>query len=270
MTGTRRIFYQLVAPLAVTVGPDEPERRRRFLASHAAPGVSVEVRSAARARDAIESNWDAVEAGPAIVRGVVAAEREGFDAAIVGCFSDPALDAVREAVTIPVVGPGAASVLLALQVADRFSVLTPGAGGGARTRAFLRALGLESRLASVRGVGMSVAEMARAAQQGGLGAAIAKVAEPAQVCVEEDGAEALIFGCMSMAFLDPTPAITERVRVPVINPVLAALRAAETLASLGLAHSRRRWPEAADRPIVELEPDDGSTTTNFQQMEARR
>ncbi|HUF86717.1 MAG TPA: aspartate/glutamate racemase family protein [Thermohalobaculum sp.] len=265
MTG-RRILYQLVAPLAVTVGPGEPERRRRFLAAHAAPETTVEVWSAARARDAIEGAWDAVEAGPAIVRGVVAAERAGFDAAIVGCFSDPALDAAREAVSIPVVGPGAASVLLALQVADRFSILSPGSGGGGRTRAFLRGLGLESRLASVRGVGMSVAEMARAAETGGLGAAIDKVAAPARACVEEDGAEALIFGCMSMAFLDPTPAIAGRVRVPVINPVLAALSAAETLCSLGLAQSRRRWPQAEDRPIVELDLDDAPSD---QQMEAR-
>lgn len=267
MPGDRRILYQLVAPLAVTVGPGEPERRRRFLAAHAAPGVAVEVRSAARARDAIESDWDAVEAGPAIVRGIVAAEREGFDAAIVGCFSDPALDAAREAVTIPVVGPGAASVLLALQVADRFSILAPGSGEGGRTRAFLRGLGLESRLVSVRGVGMSVAEMARAAEAGGLDAAIARIAAPARACVEEDGAEALIFGCMSMAFLDPTPAIAAHVRVPVVNPVLAALRAAETLSSLGLTHSRRRWPEAADRPIVGLDPGDA---TDVQQMEARQ
>lgn len=262
----RRILYQLVAPLGVTVGPAEPERRRRFLAAHARPGVAVEVRSAARARDAIESDWDAVEAGPAIVRGIRAAEREGFDAAIVGCFSDPALDAAREAVAIPVVGSGSASVLLTLQVADRFSILSPGSGGGGRTRAFLRALGLESRLASVRGVGLSVAEMARAVEEDALDAAIAKIAAPARACVEEDGAEALIFGCMSMAFLDPTPAIAERVRVPVINPVLAALNTAQTLCSLGLAQSRRRWPQAEDRPIVELDLDDAPSN---QQMEAR-
>jgi allantoin racemase len=250
----RRVFYQLVAPLDVTVGPAEPRRRTAFLEEHALPGTAVTVRPAAPARDGIEGAWDAVVAGPAIVRGVLAAEAEGFDAAIVGCFSDPALDAAREAVSIPVVGPGAASVMLALQTADRFSVLSPGAGGGARTRAFLRGLGLESRLASVRGVGLSVPEMARAAAEGALDAAIAKIAAPARACVEEDGAEALIFGCMSMAFLDPTPAVAAAAGAPVINPVLAALRLAETLASLGLSHSRLRWPKAEDRPLVGSEP----------------
>jgi allantoin racemase len=262
-----RVFYQLVAPLDATVGPEEPRRREAFLAAHAHAGTEVSVRSAARARDGIEAAWDAVEAGPAIVRGIVAAERAGFDAAIVGCFSDPALDAAREAVSIPVVGPGAASVTLALHCADRFSILSPGAGGGARTRAFLRGLGLEDRLASVRGVGLSVPEMARAAQRGALPEAIARIAEPARACVEEDGAEALIFGCMSMAFLDPTPAVAERAGVPVINPVLAALRLAETFATLGLSHSRRRWPQAEDRPLVGLDP---GGETQIQQLEASR
>ena len=265
----RRIFYQLVAPLAVTVGPEEPRRRAAFLAAHAMPGTVAEVRSAARARDGIQGAWDAVEAGPAIVAGIRAAEAEGFDAAIVGCFSDPGLDAAREAVSIPVIGPGEASVHLALQAADRFSVLSPGEGGGARTRAFLRAMGLESRLASVRGVGLSVPDMARAAGEGRLEEAVDRIAAPAAACVEEDGAEALIFGCMSMAFLDPTPQIAARVNVPVINPVLAALRTAECFASLGLGHSRRRWPAAGNRPLVGLD-DPHAEATRTQPMEVSR
>lgn len=253
--GARRILYQLVAPLAVTVGPDEPVRRAEFLNRHALLGTTVEVRSAACARDGIQGDWDAVEAGPAIISGIRAAEDEGFDAAIVGCFSDPALNAAREAVSIPVIGPGTASVLLAMQVADRFSVLAPGEGSGARTRAFLRSMGLESRLASVRSVGLTVPELARASRDGTLDAALERIAAPAAECVDHDGAEALIFGCMSMAFLDPTPKISDHVAVPVINPVLASLRMAENLSSLGLSHSRRRWPRAEDRPLVGLDPD---------------
>jgi len=261
----RRILYQLVAPLAATLGPHEPERRRAFLAAHATPGTVVAVRSARRGRDGIEGAWDAVEAAPAIVAGVREAEGEGYDAAIVGCFSDPALDAAREAVAIPVVGPGAAAVHLALQLGDRIGVLSPGSGGGGgRTRAFFRAMGLEARLASVRGVGMSVSGMARAATDGSLDDAHARIAEPARAAVEEDGADVLILGCMSMAFLDPTPAIARRVGVPTVNPVLAALRGAETMIALGLAHSRRRWPATKDRPVVDL---DGEETGPIPQME---
>ena len=240
-----RILYHLVAPRDVVVGPDEPERRRAFLAERADPRTRVEVRTPRRGRSAIEGAWDAALVAPHLIDGIRAAEAEGFDAAVIGCFSDPALDAAREAVAIPVVGPGAAAVHLALQLGDRIGIVSPGRGAPGRTRAFLRAMGQERHLASVRGMGASVTDLAR-----GSGDPLEPIARAACACVE-DGADVLVLGCMSMAFSDPTPALTARLGVPVVNPVLAALKAAETLAAHGLAHSRSRWPEARDRPMTE-------------------
>ena len=40
----KRIVYQLVAPLHLTAGTAEVERREAFLRSHAADGIDVEVR----------------------------------------------------------------------------------------------------------------------------------------------------------------------------------------------------------------------------------
>ncbi|MEM0906020.1 MAG: aspartate/glutamate racemase family protein [Pseudomonadota bacterium] len=248
----RKIHYQLVAPLAATIGPEEPVRRQAFLNRHAAPGTLVQVVSAAAARGSIEGDWDATIAGPSIVEGILGAEADGFDAAIVGCFSDPSLGAVREAVSIPVVGPGTSSILMALQVGERISVLTPGDNAGGRTRSFFRALGLEDRLASARGVGLSVVEMAEAAKAGTIGAHLKSVATAARRAVDDDGAEVLVLGCMSMAFLDPTEVIGAEVGVPVVNPVIAALKAAEAQLAMGLSHSRRRWPRANPRPVIQL------------------
>ena len=238
-----RILYHLVAPLEITVGPEEPARRRAFLERFAAPGSSVEVGSPKAGRDSIESAWDAAIVGPHIIDGLRNAEAEGFDAAIVGCFSDPVLDAAREAVTIPVIGPGAAAVHLALQLGDRVSIVSPNDGDEGRSRAFMRGLGLEDRLASARGMGLSVPELA-----GANDAALDRIAAAAQACVDEDGAEVLILGCMSMAFLDPTPGLVSRLGIPVVNPVVAALKTAELVLAHGLGHSRVRWPLAADKP----------------------
>jgi allantoin racemase len=61
--------------------------------------------------------------------------------------------------------------------------------------------------------------------------------------VQEDGGDVLVLGCMSMAFL---PSICEtlgqHVLVPVVNPVIAALKTAETLVAMKLAHSKIAWP----------------------------
>ena len=244
----RRILYQLVAPLDVTVGPQEPARRRTFLERFATPGTEVHVRSPAQGRDSIESAWDAAVVGPHLIDGVLAAEREGFDAAIIGCFSDPALDAAREAASIPVIGPGMAAVHLALQLGDRISIISPNNGDVGRSRAFMRGLGLEDRLASARGMGLSVPDLARAH-----GAAMEQIVETARRCVHEDGADVLILGCMSMAFLDPTPHLVSNLGIPVVNPVIAAIKTAELFLAHGLSQSRARWPMATAKPLYALD-----------------
>ena len=61
--------------------------------------------------------------------------------------------------------------------------------------------------------------------------------------MEQDGADVLVLGCMSMAFLpDIMTKLGERVGVPIVNPVVAALKTAEALVSMRLTHSKRAWP----------------------------
>jgi allantoin racemase len=70
----------------------------------------------------------------------------------------------------------------------------------------------------------------------------------ARAAVVEDGADVLVLGCMSMAFLPGVcEALSERVGVPVVNPVIAALKTAEAVVSMRIAHSKQAWtlPEAS-------------------------
>ena len=53
----------------------------------------------------------------------------------------------------------------------------------------------------------------------------------------------LVLGCMSMAFLPGIcETLGERVGVPVVNPVIAALKTAEAVVAMRLAHSKVAWP----------------------------
>jgi allantoin racemase len=81
--------------------------------------------------------------------------------------------------------------------------------------------------------------------------ALDKAARAAQAAVEQDGADVLVLGCMSMAFLpDITSKLGERVGVPIVNPVLAALKTAEAVLSMRLAHSKRAWPLPKPQEII--------------------
>jgi allantoin racemase len=183
---------------------------------------------------------------PELIRLAPLAEKRGFSAIIIGCYSDPGLDALREMLTIPVIGPGAASLHLAAQLGTRICVLTPSGRGYGRVAARLRSLGIAPLLASVRGIGLSVMDLAK--QKPG---ALDKAAEAARLAVEQDGADVLVLGCMSMAFL---PGICEelgkRVGVPVVNPVIAALKTAEAVAGMKLSHSKAAWPLPKPQEIV--------------------
>ena len=217
-----------------------------MLQASAAAGTEVAAEPTAKGPAAIESAHDAGIVVPELIRLAPLAEKRGFDAIIIGCYSDPGLDALRELLAIPVIGPGAASLHLAAQLGTRLSVLTPSGRGYGRVAARLRGLGIAPLLASVRGIGLSVMDLAQ--QKPG---ALDKAAEAARVAVDQDGADVLVLGCMSMAFLPGvTQALGKKVGVPVVNPVIAALKTAEACVAMGLAHSKKAWPVPKPQEVV--------------------
>ena len=233
-----RIVYQLTSPMDRTLGPQEVLRRQSVLRDYAAKGIEVVAEPTATGPAAIESARDAALVVPELIRLAPLAEERGFDAMIIGCFSDPGIDALRELLRIPVIGPGAASLHLAAQLGTRISVLTPAGRGLGRVAARMRALGLGDLLVSIRGIGLSVMELAR--QEPG---ALDKASKAAAVAVEQDQADVLVLGCMSMAFLPGICEIlSERAGVPIINPVIAALKTAEMIAGMKLSHSKIAYP----------------------------
>src|SRR6266404_6015189 len=158
-----RILYQLTSPMEKTVlGAEEVTRRREFLRMRAALGVEVEVRSLAEGPASIESAWEASLVVPALCEAVVRAQAEGMSAVIVGCFSDPGLEALRELTSIPIVGPGAAALHLAAQLGTRLTIISPLDAAPGHGHERLRALALDAKLASVRGLNMPVLDVARA------------------------------------------------------------------------------------------------------------
>ncbi|MBV9785865.1 MAG: hypothetical protein JO264_18830 [Acidisphaera sp.] len=223
-----RILYQLTSPMDRTLGKAEIARRLSALQQAASPGVEVEAWPTGDGPAAIEGAADVAVVVPELL--ALAPRWTGFDAVIVGCFSDPGLEALRERTDVALIGPGAAAMHLAAQLGTRFSILSPSGRGHGRVAARLRGLGLAELFASVRGVGCSVIELAE--QRPG---AFERIVEAGRACVERDLADVLVLGCMSMAFLpDVARRLQSALGCPVVNPVLAALKTAEAIAGLGL------------------------------------
>ena len=79
--------------------------------------------------------------------------------------------------------------------------------------------------------------------------------EAARDAVEKDGADVLILGCMSMAFLPRVcEVLTERTGVPVVNPVTAALKTAEMVVSMSLSQSKMAYPTPSPAAEIPARP----------------
>jgi allantoin racemase len=232
-----RILYILPGSLSRTeLGTREVERRRGILQRLAAPGTEVDIVDVPDGPSSIESAYEEYLSVPGTLRRVQEAARTGYAGAIIGCFGDPGLDAARELVEMPVVGPAGASMLLACTLGHRFSVITVLESVVAPLRHLAHRVGVGEKLASVRAVDIPVLDLAKDRER-----SIGRMITLGRRAVE-DGADALVLGCMSMGFLEAHERIAAETGVPVVNPVYAGLKMLEALVGAGLAHSKRAYP----------------------------
>jgi allantoin racemase len=233
-----RIAYVVPGPMSKgPMGAAEVKRRERLLNDWAFPGTEVRVLDVPTGPASIESAYEEMLAIPATLDLIMACERDGYDAAIIGCFGDPGLEAARELVSMPVVGPCESSMLLAASLGHKFSVLTIFDSLIAGQELLAVKAGVREKLASVRATNIPVLELMRDPA-----ATRRRLVEVAGACVREDRADAFLFGCMTMSFLDMAEEIAAEVGAPAVNAGKAALKQAETLVSMGLAHSKTAWP----------------------------
>jgi allantoin racemase len=236
-----RILYAIPGALSKTdLGAAEVNRRSKILQSWAAPDVQAEARDVPRGPASIESAYEEYLSVPPTAELLASAEQDGFSAAVLGCFGDPGLDALREiTTTLPIVGPGEAAFHLASMLGDRFGIVTVTDGVVGPLRHLVARSGLAGRLAGIAVTGIPVLELT-----GDRDAALEAARERGRELLDA-GADVLVLGCMSMAFLDVTQTLEHDLGVPVVNPARAALHTAEMIARSGLMHSKRAFPTPA-------------------------
>ncbi|MFW9806895.1 MAG: aspartate/glutamate racemase family protein, partial [Candidatus Thorarchaeota archaeon] len=170
-----------------------------------------------------------------------------YDAVIIGCAGDPGIGPIRELMDIPVIGPAESAYHIACMVADRFSVISPKQAGGTDTAddlvARTREMGLNSRLASVEFVEMPITEMWSDDPT-----SIIKQTKTAISKAKEKGAGAVVLGCMSIAFR--TAKTKWDVGIPIINPLSAAIKIAESFVHMGILQSRVTYPAADFKKLI--------------------
>ncbi|MDQ7849045.1 MAG: aspartate/glutamate racemase family protein [Armatimonadota bacterium] len=217
--------------IPVRARPGRVERERARLAAFV-PGVAVHVIDLPRGPQDLEFFVDdhaAVGQMLEVLPGYVAAHRIG--AVSIGCFYDPGLWELREALEVPVVGIGEAGLLLAGIVAWRLAVLVGDWKWVPKMQANAHALGLGHRICAWRSIDRSVQAMQDDPEE-----TYRAVRRAASYARDQDHAEAVVLGCGALSGL--AERLQEEVGMPVIDPVPAGVLLACALASLGLRTSK--------------------------------
>jgi allantoin racemase len=154
------------------------------------------------------------------------------DAYVIACFGDPGLLAAREITSAPVLGIAEAAMHAATFVATGFSIVTTLERTRIIAEHLVRNYGMGDFCRRVRATDLPVLELER--QESNARAIILAECERALL---EDKSEAIVLGCAGMA--DLARYLEERLQVPVIDGVGAAVKFAEALVGLGLRTSKR-------------------------------
>jgi allantoin racemase len=196
---------------------------RRF----AAPDTEIVATQCHRGADVVASRAAEVVAANAMLEAVAAYDQP-FDAVLVAISFDTAVPALRELLSVPVVGMTEAACHVATMVGSRFGVVVPGARNAAVYRERIVASGFEPRLAGMRVVGSSAAALYAAPEE-----AIESIRDAAQGLIREDHCDAVILAGAALVGLQRR--IQPDIPVPLLDGIACGVGMLESLVRLKLS-----------------------------------
>ncbi|EKU30626.1 MULTISPECIES: aspartate/glutamate racemase family protein [Alcaligenes] len=145
----------------------------------------------------------------------VLAQVQDADGVIVGAFGDPGLQALTERLTVPVIGIGQASMMLAARAGTPFGIATTTPGLKQAILDQVQCYGWSEQFSGLRLTPTAPLDLAQAPDRQDQ-----ELADSVAACIEQDGARAVIIGGGPLA--QSAQALQSRLAVPVINPIIAA------------------------------------------------
>lgn len=215
---------------------EEMALRCRILEEYTAPDTQLAMVCPQNSGVELNSALDVVLAAPEIVQLAADGQNAGFDAIVLYCFSDPVIDACREALRIPVIGGAQASCLAALNVCRSFGIILADEARLSEKKLFLRTLGVSpERIGQIAAVNLNgISPWADRETT------FKKLLACGQKMMRETHTEAIVLGCLS--FLGLAEPLSRVLGIPVIDPAVAAVTTAESIVRQRLFTSKVSYP----------------------------
>lgn len=217
-------------------GSDESdmEGTLEFLRNFTFAETEVVIRMVSRGTESVESRLDEVYATPPILDEALKGEKDGFDACIIGCAGDAGVVVAKEVLTIPVIGPGEASILMSQLIGKRVVIITTLPE---------RIPSLEDRVAQfintgqffIYPVNIPVLELRNDIEK--TKSIIVQIIENS---IKKDRADTVILACLGMRGMAND--IQQKIQIPVIDPAAAAVEMAQALVKMKLSQTKKAYP----------------------------
>jgi len=187
----------------------------------------------------IESEFDEALGIPDTIKKAMEAEQNGANAIVIDCMGDPGLNACREVVSIPVLGPCQTSMHIASLLAHSFGFITVLDRLRPMIDDMATRYGIRGKYVSFKSVNVPVLDINHDISKLTEG-----LTEKAIESVKEDNAQGIILGCTG--FLGCAAEIRRGLLeagldVPVIDPVPLTVHLADSLVKTGLSHSKQTY-----------------------------
>jgi len=171
-----------------------------------------------------------------------AAAVERPDAIVLAGFGRVGIDALKEALSVPVVSIAESSMAVASLLGHRFTTLTMLQQFVPYQQDLVRYYGFEAKCASVRAINVNVEECVTDRAR-----TLRELTGQIRHIVSEDRAEVVILACAGLCGYDAE--LSELAGIPVLDPVAVGVKMAESLVGLGLSHSKVRKFAAPPQPL---------------------
>ena len=222
-------------------------QREDMLTRAVSPDTVISVDCIKSGPDELDCNTDEAFAAAEMVKESIRAEREGYDAIVIYCFSDVGIDAIRENVSIPVIGPGEATLAIAGLTCNKFVVITTQSRNIPRTyRRLIKNPVVRAKMSSVRAMDVPIGELRSDPK-----ATEKHLLEVCRKAVENEQIDGVILGCLGMA--DCGEAIERELPVKVFDPAFIAVSFAEMCVRVDICHTHFSYPLFENESNVDLD-----------------
>ncbi|MFI6853615.1 aspartate/glutamate racemase family protein [Streptomyces sp. NPDC050416] len=195
----------------------------------AGPGTAVTGLTPAWGPESAEGWLDSYLSAAAVLDTLRTYDGPPYDAVVLAGFGEHGREGVRELVDVPVVDITEAAAHLACLLGRRYGVVTTLARSVGQIEDSLETAGVARNCAAIVGTGLNVLDLGDDERT-----ETAFLAAAERACAA--GAEVLVLGCAGMTGLQRL--VGEKLGLPVVDGVAAAVKLAESLVALGLTTSR--------------------------------